>query len=109
MQGLCSDLCIVCTVFLFPLLFTYNVVLKRGYNKPYTATVSVSQLCRVRVVFQTIGVLSDSNGINGSKEDFIKRKGTCVSKKDLSLLVKKYSQKNSTEKPPVQSLPGAAF
>ena len=109
MQGLCSDLCIVCTVFLFPLLFTYNVVLKRGYNKPYTATVSVSQLCRVRVVFQTIGVLSDGNGINGSKEDFIKRKGTCVSKKDLSLLVKKYSQKNSTEKPPVQSLPGAAF
>ena len=29
--------------------------------------------------------------------------------KDLSHLVKKYSQKNSTEKPPVQSLPGAAF
>ena len=109
MQGLCGDLCIVCIVFLFPLLFTYSVVLKRGYNKPYTATVSVSQLCRVRVVFQTIGVLSDGNGINGSKEDFIKRKGACVSEKDLSLLVKKYSQKNSTEKPPVQSLPGAAF
>ena len=70
--------------------------------------------CRCRncvgfvLVFQTIGVLSDGNGINGSKEDFIKRKGACVSKK-LSLLVKKYSQKNSTEKPPVQSLPGAAF
>ena len=59
--------------------------------------------------FQTIGVLSDGNGINGSEEDFIKRKGACVSEKDLSLLVKKYSQKNSTEKPPVQSLPGAAF
>lgn len=84
-------------------------MLKRGYNKPYTATVSVSQLCRVRVVFKTIGVLSDGNGINGSKEDFIKRKGACVSEKDLSHLVKKYSQKNSTEKPPVQSLPGAAF
>ena len=108
MQGLCGDLCIVCIVFFFPLLFTYNVVLKRGYNKPYTATVSVSQLCRVRVVFQTIGVLSDGNGISGSKEIFINRKGACVSKK-LSLLVKKYSQKNSTEKPPVQSLPGAAF
>lgn len=84
-------------------------MLKRGYNKPYTATVSVSQLCRVRVVFQTISVLSDGNGISGSEEDFTKRKGTCVSKKDLSLLVKKFSQKNSTEKPPVQSLPGAAF
>ena len=27
--------------FCFPLLFTYSVELKRGYNKPYTAAISL--------------------------------------------------------------------
>ena len=61
---MCRVLCIVCIVFLFPLLITYSEALKRSYDEPYTVAIAAPRLCRVLTVLKTTVVLSDGSVVH---------------------------------------------